>query len=1587
MNIKPAFLPKLIAGTLASATLFGAAHSYADDTEIFFGGAAVGSQVKPNVLFVLDNSGSMAWRTASNDQPYTGEQSRMTILKQSFSDLISNARNINAGVMVLNSRSAYNGTRMVYPITDIDAAVSSGATSTASQPEILESGDDATQIYTSSAAVIDEDTLPMGYLQIPSYASTPITLAGTGAFLLKDNVSCLLNASLASTPRSSTCNGINQTTLGLNRNNGGTALMFFPGLSIPSNSTIISATLTITPQSTNNNGFDPYVSVQQSKNPTPPNDSSSMATRSFSSFRNLAGTNWWQDTPVTLDVLSELQSLQSLQTTGAIQSVLLKLLGDHNTGRVICMRTGSGCSASELPVLNVTYTSGAAATQARSTALRFQNVGIPQGATITSARIDFAPIASNSEPVTFTIKAENTADASIFTNSTNLSGRAKTSAVATWSPDSWTVQNPPTHVEGPDVTNLVQTVVNLGSWCGNNSMAFHIEPTSGSGSRTALSIEGGYGLQPTLTVQYTGGSGGCLNPIVDMRISQGKNDAWENNDWQETVTLDSDPIRLDLAKIGARYEDVPIVRGAQVLDARVFLTPDADVAAPSLTLNIATENTGNSSQFTSNSGNLTSRTPTTNRACTINNAGGGWTAGIPYQCRPTGLASDLQSIFAKATWNPGNALSLLLTPANDSDLNITSYEGTPAESIKLRLKLSSGGIANVTRTARQEINALVQSMTAGNGTPIVPALSEAVTYYRGERAGFTDPMTSSCQPNHLVLLTDGQANSNTSSAKSDIASLAGACDNTYEDGEICGRELTNWIYRNDLNSTFEGKQNVTVHTIGFALDALGTTNSAPIKAFLNDLASPTSPDSTTKSFYTATSANALNDAFNRIIQSVMSVDTTFVAPGVTVNQFSRKESKNELYYALFRPKATQAWPGNLKRYALSPTGTIIDADGIAAVNSSGSFYDNARSFWSSQDDGNNTEKGGAASNLPDHTTRNIKTWIGDTVSVGGSALYNLDASLLTSSSLATALGGTTQRTSRLATAFAESTSAGQTSLIHWIRGSADGTASGTTQRRAMGDPLHSEPALALYACTTYTDSTYSRCATEDQTVFTGSNEGMLQAFDTSNGIEQFAFMPEALLKNIKTLKANAEITAQIPKVYGLDSNISLWVNDANRNGVIYGGKDPNSSTPALLSGLNPGEFVYAYVTMGRGGRNIYALDVTNRSAPTLLWQIVGGTTGFERLGQTWSAPVPTKIKVSSGSTISTRNVLIFAGGYDPAQDSAESRTADSMGNALYIVDATTGQLIWSASSAGSPTKSLSKMIYGMPASPRVIDLNGDDLADQIFIADMGGQVWRFFINNGNTASDLVSQVDSDNNASLSATDGVFANVGGTGTSGLRRFYNSPDVSLTRHDGKMQLAVSIGSGHRGHPLDTTISDRFYSFRTSQIYNPTFDQSNPTNTLGHSTITESNLYDATENLLQSGTDAEKVAGLSSLNAAKGWMIRLGNTDSGEKALAESLTYAGIVYFTTYSPGDISSSPCQAVPGEGRLYAVNLTDATAYAETGTTPTTSRARATKTVGIPPRPVIVHLDSKSTVCVGTDCDTPAPTLNKNPIPTYWIDQ
>ena len=549
---------------------------------------------------------------------------------------------------------------------------------------------------------------------------------------------------------------------------------------------------------------------------------------------------------------------------------------------------------------------------------------------------------------------------------------------------------------------------------------------------------------------------------------------------------------------------------------------------------------------------------------------------------------------------------------------------------------------------------------------------------------------------------------------------------------------------------------------------------------------------------------------------------------------------------------------------------IVDQDGLAAIDANtGLFRKDARSWWSARNDGNSVTEGGAARRITNPDGRKLYT------NAQGNTLSEIKT-------------GNTALTAEMLGAAASGEE--RANLISYIRGYDSNDSK--VVREAMGDPIHATPSVVSYGCaTTNSDGT---CTSERQTAIVGTNEGFVQLFDTNTGDEQSAFMPRELLPNIKRLRANASM-GNNAHVYGMDNSVTVWANDADGNGSISG----------------TGEFAYAYASMGRGGSSLYALNVTNPSAPSLLWSIQGGSTGFSRMGQTWSAPVRAKIKVNGTAT----DVLIFGGGYDPQQDTATTRTADRQGNDVYVVNAKTGALLWSASSAGI------NMQYSVPSKVKVTtlganssgtpQLNAEGLAEQFFVGDMGGQVWRFRINNGSSGTGLVS-------------GSLFASVGGSGVADNRRFYHEPELALVAVDNKLNLTVNIGSGFRGHPLDKNIEDRFYSFRTDKL---DADATSP--------LTESDLYDGTA-LVKATTEQRDV-----LLEKAGWYIRLART--GEKVMSNALAIEGALYFNTYEP-KAEQSACNATQGISYAYRVNLLDGTAI-------NASRYTVTKGASLPSNP------------------------------------
>jgi type IV pilus assembly protein PilY1 len=180
-------------------------------------------------------------------------------------------------------------------------------------------------------------------------------------------------------------------------------------------------------------------------------------------------------------------------------------------------------------------------------------------------------------------------------------------------------------------------------------------------------------------------------------------------------------------------------------------------------------------------------------------------------------------------------------------------------------------------------------------------------------------------------------------------------------------------------------------------------------------------------------------------------------------------------------------------------------------------------------------------------------------------------------------------------------------------------------------------------------------------------------------------------------------------------------------------------------------------------------------------------------------------------------------------------------------------------------------------------------------------------------------------------------------------------------------VSIGSGHREHPLGTDVADRFYMLRDVNVFTPPRNQSGQI--AYPAPQTEGSLLDVTDNPTPT---------LDALNEHTGWLIRL--TGGGEKVLASALTADNKVFFTSYLPSVVQEPTCDlaGVIGSGRLYSVELLSGAPVIFTDDITPEDRYEELARGGIPPAPVPVFTLPP---CQGEDCqgegdpgDPPDPT-------------
>lgn len=676
----------------------------------------------------------------------------------------------------------------------------------------------------------------------------------------------------------------------------------------------------------------------------------------------------------------------------------------------------------------------------------------------------------------------------------------------------------------------------------------------------------------------------------------------------------------------------------------------------------------------------------------------------------------------------------------------------------------------------------------------------------------------------------------------------------------------------------------------------------------------------------------LEQALISVMEQAVNTSSTLLAPSAPMPMSVWGESLDQLYVPLFEAQDQVSWPGNIKRLKLTRTSSesgaardefsgIVDVKGTTAIETTADqrvqIRFDALSFWTDVSslppaagpdvpegaDGRVVTRGGAGQKIPGFIASSGDE-LGDSNSEFSRQLYTepallsngTDNLLLPFNATLATLSLLPDLPSDLATASVEET----LDMIRWARGQDrddidhDGSRS-DPRPWILGEVLHSRPLAINYGAT----PGYS-AEQPNVRVFFGSGDGIFHVLESSSssgqpsGRELYGFLPRDTLGILAHKRANTRAARYMP--YGVDGAAVAMTRDVNQDGHLRAAD---------------GDEVLVYFGLRRGGSSYYALDVSDPSVPPILRWKVSRTEGgdFDHLALSFSEPVVGRVKYAA----TAQDVVVFAGGYNggwKADFSAKigkdaGADTDDIGNAIYIVNARSGALIWKAVAGTTGVSSNrhfehSDLLHSIPSTVTALRDNSGNI-HRLYVGDTGGALWRVDLPPGDAHDHRAK------NWSLSK----LAELGTNEPDGDRRFFHAPDVVQVRGaDGQPFDGILIASGDRADPRKTSVLNELFYLKDYLL------SSGDPATRSRQALQRSDLLSRSDCVLGSESACEGAA-------HNGWRIEL--KQPGEKGLSSPLTVGGKVFFTSFV-APTKGAACEPDLGRGLLYVVNLKDGSA-------------------------------------------------------------
>lgn len=865
--------------------------------------------------------------------------------------------------------------------------------------------------------------------------------------------------------------------------------------------------------------------------------------------------------------------------------------------------------------------------------------------------------------------------------------------------------------------------------------------------------------------------------------------------------------------------------------------------------------------------------------------------------------------------------------------------------------------------------------------------------------------TKECSGNGIYLLTDGEPNasSNTRAKKIMNTTLSDAPTLSVNtcDGLTGGSSNGAWgcmadytaLLRNPLNNPL--RLPIKTATVGFGKDFAGLTGKRTIavngesKEVTDCSSGSNNVDANTRNlcklgerkgdnevktfgdggfYYTEESADiaaSIVDFASGLIQVINTAPSGTITipedPYLAANQLPYA------YLPMLDPNVASAssiWRGNLKKYALDQGTLFGNGSKLLYKDVAGNLNEKTQDLWQTADfqaDGgianNNISAGGVYAQLrtptsdlgsvrtiyvEDFTSSNNRTPILRKLDVDGSGkpqgfdkLIDTNAySQLNQRRLLSFLGF-----NNVLTNDGQPTSTTEVKNLTLTRP--------TKETKVLGGVVHSKPAAISYSANL--DESGRITDTRDDYVLFGSMDGALHLVDADDGKEEVAIIPKSMMIAQPEALVEGSIKARVGEPYfGIDAP---WLVTTD-----YDFDLPNNQVK--VEEVTGAKGMFAYGGLRMGGEAFYGMNITKKAEPKILFTITNAglsssttaksiTTGFERLGQIWNKPTTAKIRMSKDAE--PVNVLVFGGGYDMQYEDdsyVPTSSAPAKGNAIYMVNAQTGELIWSTSGVTGSSKNTKtdSMINSIVGGVTVLDRNNDGLMDHLYAVDLGGQIFRADFENARSADFGFTEVNSFSNKRITRVLNV-----APATAELKkyayRFYERPVVSFYRNEGisgqdpvanngKLFALVNVVSGNRSAPLSTlrnsnNYANRVYGIIDSDVTSADLYKDGFTPVIKD--LTEGSLVNLATTLgAEPSVDKKNAAKVEMIRGSKlGWYYPLTRFDGYNnvrynKGVGDSAVINNLLYTTVYNPdkqyGTVASCAAKIVGGsERQLYCL--------------------------------------------------------------------